>query len=106
MTGTPDILTAVWVGFDDNEQLGRGETGSQAAVPIWLDFMMKATEGSEVHDFPPPARIMIQRIDPQTGLLPTPDRPGLEEVFLSGTEPLESGGSGDGADPDKLLLGQ
>ena len=40
---TPDLLAAVWVGFDDMKKLGRGETGGKAATPIWADFMSKAT---------------------------------------------------------------
>ena len=37
---TPELLTAVWVGYDDNQSLGL--TGSQAALPIWTGFMRRA----------------------------------------------------------------
>ena len=36
---TPDIVTGVWVGYDDEKSLGRGEVGGKAALPIWLDYM-------------------------------------------------------------------
>ena len=39
---TPDLLAAVWVGFDDMKKLGRGEAGGKTAAPIWADFMLKA----------------------------------------------------------------
>src|SRR5438552_3369171 len=35
---TPELVAAVWVGFDDNRQLGKGEQGARAAVPIWISF--------------------------------------------------------------------
>ena len=40
---TPDLLTVVWVGFDDNQTVGL--SGSQAALPIWADFMKRALAG-------------------------------------------------------------
>src|SRR5262249_56498013 len=40
---TPELLTVVWVGFDDNQPVGL--SGSQAALPIWTQFMKAATAG-------------------------------------------------------------
>src|SRR5207253_53221 len=34
---TPNLVCAVWIGFDDNKQLGL--TGAEAALPVWTDFM-------------------------------------------------------------------
>jgi penicillin-binding protein 1A len=39
---TPELLAAVWVGFDERRVLGRGEEGARAALPLWVDFMTKA----------------------------------------------------------------
>ncbi len=39
---TPDLVTAVWVGFDNPSSLGKDETGAAIAVPIWHDFMQVA----------------------------------------------------------------
>ena len=41
---TPELLTVVWVGFDDNQPIGL--SGSQAALPIWTDFMKRALAGA------------------------------------------------------------
>ena len=40
---TPELLTVVWVGFDDNTPLGL--SGTQAALPIWTEFMKRALAG-------------------------------------------------------------
>jgi penicillin-binding protein 1A len=50
---TPQITAGVWVGFDDKQiSLGKKETGARAALPIWLEFMQRATAGTPVVDFP------------------------------------------------------
>lgn len=50
---TPQITAGVWVGFDDpKSSLGKGETGARAALPIWLEFMEKASKGMPVESFP------------------------------------------------------
>ncbi|MCG5054616.1 MAG: PBP1A family penicillin-binding protein [Myxococcales bacterium] len=103
--GTADLLAAVWVGFDDMKRLGRGETGGGAALPIWVDFMTKASAGQPVRDFAQPPSVEVQTIDPQTGLLAAPGAEGLEEVFLSGTAPLETApAEGEDRSADELLL--
>ncbi|MEO5767931.1 MAG: PBP1A family penicillin-binding protein, partial [Polyangia bacterium] len=45
---TPDLLAAVWVGFDDQRKLGRGEAGAKTALPIWTEFMTKALAGQPI----------------------------------------------------------
>ena len=50
---TPQLTAGVWVGNDDKRvSLGKRETGAQAALPIWLEFMQGATEGTPVQQFP------------------------------------------------------
>jgi penicillin-binding protein 1A len=50
---TPQITAGVWVGNDDKRiSLGKKETGAQAALPIWLEFMQQGTQGMPVEDFP------------------------------------------------------
>jgi penicillin-binding protein 1A len=39
---TPDLVTAVWIGFDNPSSLGTNETGGAIAAPIWHDFMAVA----------------------------------------------------------------
>jgi penicillin-binding protein 1B len=79
---TPELLAAVWVGFDDNTPLRL--TGAVAALPPWTAFMKRALAGTPASDFTPPPKIVFRRIDPATGLLCSR---GIEEAFIEGTEP-------------------
>src|SRR5437899_4173524 len=47
--GAPNLVTGVWVGFDEIRTLGDRETGSRAALPIWMNYMTLALERSEEH---------------------------------------------------------
>src|SRR5262245_65087288 len=67
---TRDLLTVVWVGFDDNEPVGL--SGAQAALPIWVDFMKQALAGYESALPDPPTGVRFAGIDPDTGKLATP----------------------------------
>jgi penicillin-binding protein 1B len=86
---TPDLLTVVWVGLDDNQPLGL--SGTQAALPIWTHFMIRATAGRPERTFAePPVGITWVEIDRDTGSLATHGCPRvLREAFLDGTEPFE-----------------
>lgn len=84
---TPQLITGVWVGFDEPRSLGEHETGSRAACPIWVEFMKEVLKDKPVEDFPVPEDIVFVRIDPNTGLLARPGEPGIFECFRSGTEP-------------------
>lgn len=87
---TTDLVTGVWVGFDDPRPLGPEETGSRAAAPIWVDFMLKATRSFERRDFEKPSGIITRRIDPETGLLANKwTKKPMLEYFKEGTEPKE-----------------
>jgi penicillin-binding protein 1B len=86
---TPELLTVVWVGLDDNQPLGL--SGSQAALPIWTSFMMKALAGHPNVGFEAPPGVSFVEVDRDTGKLATPACPRVTlEAFLSGTEPLAS----------------
>jgi len=85
---TPEILTVVWVGFDDNQPLGL--SGAQAALPIWAEFMRRALAGYGSVPFAVPAGVHFVNIDPQTGQLATPECPRIvSSAFLTNTEPTE-----------------
>jgi penicillin-binding protein 1A len=109
---TPDLLAAVWVGFDDQRKLGKGEAGSKTALPIWVDFMTKALAGKPVHDFTQPPGVVVQRVDKATGLLPPSGvesgaNTTLDEVFLEGTVPTQTAPTpGHEQSADELLLEQ
>jgi len=51
---TPELVTGVWIGFDQKTTLGKNETGAQAAAPIWLDFMSAARKVYPANDFAKP----------------------------------------------------
>jgi penicillin-binding protein 1B len=85
---TPDLLTVVWVGFDDNQPVGL--SGSQAALPIWARFMARALAGRQSIPFEVPPGVVFDDIDPETGKLATPGCPRvIAESFLEGAEPTE-----------------
>jgi penicillin-binding protein 1B len=83
---TPDLLAVVWVGFDQQSELGL--TGAQAALPIWTEFMKKATAGNPVTDFNQPSGIEFIDVDPLSGYRATPNCPRVvREVFLKSEAP-------------------
>jgi penicillin-binding protein 1A len=87
---TPRYTTGVWVGLDQEAPLGKGETGSRAASPIWLDFMDKALEGKPVRTFNVPEGVVFAKIDAKTGLLPIESsEKTIFECFKEGTVPTE-----------------
>ena len=84
---TPELLTVVWVGLDDNQPLGL--SGSQAALPIWTSFMKNALAGRGGSAFDAPEGVTFVEIDRDTGRIATPTCPRVtNEAFLAGTEPL------------------
>jgi penicillin-binding protein 1B len=86
---TPELLTVVWVGMDDNQPVGL--SGSQAALPIWTTFMSKALAGRESTSFQTPAGITFLDIDRDTGRVAGPLCPRIfSEAFIAGTEPTEA----------------
>ncbi|HSH41999.1 MAG TPA: penicillin-binding protein 1A [Arenicellales bacterium] len=91
-----EFVTTVWVGFDDSRTLGRGEAGSRAALPIWVDYMEEALEGVPESGLPQPDNVVAARISPETGrLLAEGASGGTTEFFEIGTLP-ERDGAGSG----------
>ncbi len=64
---TPDLVAITWMGYDQPRSLGRGETGSQSALPIWMNFMGAALKGTPQKGWAMPAGIISVEIDPKTG---------------------------------------
>ncbi len=88
---SPDVMTGVWVGHDESQFLGWGETGSRAAAPIWVDYMSTSLAERPVRDFSVPESIVFSRIDRKTGLLASDTSTDtVFQAFLSGSEPTES----------------
>ncbi len=87
---TPDLVTGVWVGYDQERSLGRRETGGRAASPLWLDFMKEVLEGRPERVFQVPDGVVFARIDAKTGLLPVPETERtIFECFKEGTVPTK-----------------
>jgi penicillin-binding protein 1A len=87
---TARYITGTWVGFDDEAPLGKSETGSRAASPIWLGFMQRILADTPPKIFEVPEGVVFTQIDAETGLLPIPE--SKETVFVcfkEGTEPIE-----------------
>ncbi|WP_275289140.1 penicillin-binding protein 1A [Halomonas elongata] len=75
-----DLATTVWVGKDDNSPTA--EYGSQAALPIWVDFMAQALEGRPERLPERPENIVERRVDPDSGRLLRDDQGGgIQELF-------------------------
>jgi penicillin-binding protein 1A len=84
----PTIVTGVWVGYDDNRRMGKGETGSRAACPIWLYFMKDVLKEKPIIPFQHPQGVVIAKIDAKTGLLATPSsQETCFQAFKKGREP-------------------
>jgi penicillin-binding protein 1A len=95
------LVTGIWVGFDNNSTLGKGKTGSSAALPSWPAIMTHAiyedsplnSSGRHIVDgnkleFDRPDGIVTVQISKKTGLLPkSPFDETIAENFIAGTEP-------------------
>ena len=85
---TPNLVCAVWVGFDDGAQLGL--TGAASALPIWADFMNAAlsTHPEWTGDWQMPEGVQQKEIDPTTGQLAQADSANKRaELFVNGSVP-------------------
>ena len=83
---TPELITGVWVGFDEERSLGENETGARAASPIWVSFMSKILKDKPKKDFSVPEGVEFMKIDPKTGQIGQ-DRESILECFIEGTGP-------------------
>jgi penicillin-binding protein 1A len=61
---SPNLLCAVWVGYDKETHLAGRESGATAALPIWIDFMSKALTFYPNEDFSQPEKESISRFTP------------------------------------------
>lgn len=108
----PDLVTTVWVGFDQNRTLGRWAFGANTALPIWVDYMSTALKEVPEHPFEQPSGVISVRIDPVTGLLAAPGQSNAifeyfreENVPTETAQPISSDDSDSGATaiPEQLF---
>jgi penicillin-binding protein 1A len=64
-----DVVSAVWVGFDQDRSLGGTEQGGRTALPMWIDYMREALANEPVHTLARPVGIVEYRINPTSGLI-------------------------------------
>ncbi|WP_288023246.1 penicillin-binding protein 1A, partial [Thauera sp.] len=55
----PDLVTVSWVGHSQPRNLGKGETGGAAALPIWIDYMRSALQGVPEVERPRPDGLIL-----------------------------------------------
>jgi penicillin-binding protein 1A len=95
---SPSVTCGTWIGYDDRETLGKGETGARAALPMWMDFMKAAIAGKADEKFP--VGNLPKKLDvPLTPAVPAVEETPKGEGDTSG-DGAEEGGAGDGGAVD------
>jgi len=90
---TPSLLAGVWVGFDDKTSLGKDESGSRAALPIWISFMDQALKNTPIETPKPPKGIALIKVNLETGLPSDGDSPEtIMEAFIDSSIPWKKEG--------------
>ncbi|HEX2525868.1 MAG TPA: penicillin-binding protein 1A [Geminicoccus sp.] len=85
---SPDLVTGVFIGYDQPRSMGDTETGASLALPIWTEIMGRVLADTPPTPFRVPPGVELVRIDAQTGALPGADTAQvILEAFLPGTAP-------------------
>ncbi|MCV9879440.1 peptidoglycan glycosyltransferase/peptidoglycan DD-transpeptidase MrcA [Brenneria izbisi] len=99
----PNLVTSVWIGFDDHrrnlgassasgvikDQISGYEGGAKSAQPAWDEFMKVALEGVPEQPLTPPPGIVSVTIDRNSGKLSNGGGNSRSEYFIEGTQPNE-----------------
>jgi penicillin-binding protein 1A len=85
----PSLVAVAWIGFDTPRSLGKGETGGQAALPVWIGYMSTALKGVPEAKLVPPAGIVSAKINPESGLRDAGPTGTLTEYFFQEFLPAE-----------------
>jgi penicillin-binding protein 1A len=83
----PALVSIAWLGFDQPKKLGPGETGSVAALPIWMSYMAKALKGTPEMFQRNPEGVVTVKVN-ENGLQSADGRP---ELFFRENVPPEQG---------------
>ena len=84
------LVAVTWIGFDNPHTLGHNETGSQAALPMWMAYMGKVMAGVEAQPRSVPEGVVQAQINPETGLR-DPGGGGIADYFYQEFLPAEEG---------------
>jgi penicillin-binding protein 1A len=105
----PTHVAVAWIGFDTPASMGANETGSHAALPMWMAYMGKVLKGEPEAELEPPPGIVAVNIDPATGFREPDGHSKTMEYFyqetLPGTGP-EAGGARDAIRPPEEVKNQ
>ena len=85
----PSIVAVTWIGFDTPRTLGKGETGGQAALPMWISYMSKALKGVPETKLVVPPGVVAVKINPESGLRDSGPTGTLNEYFFQEFLPAE-----------------
>lgn len=89
---TPELVAAVWIGFDEPRPLGENEGGGLVAAPVFSAFMREALAGRPALPFRTPPGLRMVRVSAETGEPAGPgERNTIMEAFKPGTEPGAAG---------------
>jgi 1A family penicillin-binding protein len=94
---TPNLLSVVWVGNNDNSQMGKIASGVSGASPIWRRIMLSTLPSRNKQDFSIPDKIVSMEVDRVSGWMAHDGFPTRPEYFIDGTQPS-------GSDPIHLKL--
>jgi penicillin-binding protein 1A len=87
---SPDMAMGVFIGYDNPQPMGHGETGGELAAPIFADFFKLALKDKPAIPFRTPSDIKLVLVNKRTGLRTDRNDPdAIEEYFKPGTEPEE-----------------
>lgn len=89
----PHLVAVAWIGYDQPKSLGSGETGAQAALPIWMKYMAEALKNTPEADITPPDGVVSVGINPLTGLPVSSGETGTPEYFLKENVPAAQNGN-------------
>ena len=87
---SPNQVAIAWIGFDQPRSLGGSETGGQAALPIWINYMAAALKGMPDVPYAVPEGVSSIKIDPLTGVRAEENESGVYEYFYHEFPPPEA----------------
>ena len=76
------MAAGVWVGLDEHETLGDRETGSRAALPIWIEFMRAVLKERSYQYFDRPDGVVQVAIDPVSGAVVPENDPTAQKALI------------------------
>ncbi len=86
---SPDLVVAVYIGFDNPRTLGNEETGASVAMPVFINFMKDALKDKPSTPFRVPSSVKFVKIDRTTGRHPSVETP-KEKIFFEAFKNIDN----------------